>query len=152
MLLIIGVEWRFLVRRFVRSQNKVYEVFIASRPGWCSSHLRGDINYTSTSRSHPLTPISSDPNDLIPLAPSDYLIRDSLTTIPKLTRYLCVRLFIHPHSRHYYILTDQFFNILVIVGLTAAQLFGILLSKLGISIILYYAFNIFINFSTLVLV
>jgi len=94
MLSTLGVEWRFIPPRSPHFGG-LWEAGIKSmkyllRRVLGDAHLTYEELLTILTRaeaclnSRPLTPISSDPNDLIPLAPSHFLIGDSLNAIPEI--------------------------------------------------------------------
>ncbi|XP_022160979.1 uncharacterized protein LOC111027070 [Myzus persicae] len=90
----LGVEWRFIPPRSPHFGG-LWEAGIKSmkyllRRVLGDAHLTYEELLTILTRaeaclnSRPLTPISSDPNDLNPLAPSHFLIGDSLNAIPEI--------------------------------------------------------------------
>ncbi|XP_026816105.1 uncharacterized protein LOC113555772 [Rhopalosiphum maidis] len=94
MLSTLGVEWRFIPSRSPHFGG-LWEAGIKSmkyllRRVLGDAHLTYEELLTILTRaeaclnSRPLTPISSDPNDLIPSAPSYFLIGDSLNAIPEI--------------------------------------------------------------------
>jgi len=64
---------KYLLRRVLSDAHLMYEELLTIL-------IRAEACLNSRS----LTPISSDPNDLIPLAPSHFLIGDSLNAIPEI--------------------------------------------------------------------